>query len=96
MDAHEAANPENKNYRFLIEHFMVARDEEFERLKGSGIIPSMQYVELSSDMNMIEKRVGKERSMGAYAWSKLLNAGVKIAAGTDLPMDVLNPYENMY
>jgi len=96
MDAHEAANPENKNYRFLIEHFMVAREEEFERLKGSGIIPSMQYVELSSDMNMIEKRVGKERSMGAYAWRKLLNAGVKIAAGTDLPMDVLNPYENMY
>jgi predicted amidohydrolase YtcJ len=96
MDAHEAANPENKNYRFMIEHFMVAREEEFERLKGSGIIPSMQYVELSSDMNMIEKRVGKERSMGAYAWRKLLNAGVKIAAGTDLPMDVLNPYENMY
>ncbi|MBR5000690.1 MAG: amidohydrolase family protein, partial [Firmicutes bacterium] len=25
-----------------------------------------------------------------------LNTGAKIAAGTDLPMDVLNPYENMY
>ncbi len=96
MDAHEAVNPQRKDYRFLIEHFMVARDEEFRRLSNSGIIPSMQYVELSSDMNMIEKRVGTTRAMGAYAWRRILNAGVPIAAGTDLPMDVLNPYENMY
>lgn len=96
VDAHEAVNPEHKDHRFLIEHFMIARPEEFERLKNNTIIPSMQYVELSSDMNMIEARVGKKRSMGAYAWRTVLNTGAIIAAGTDLPMDVLNPYENMY
>jgi len=53
-------------------------------------------VELSSDLNMVEDRIGKERSMGAYAWRKVLNTGAKIAAGTDFPMDVVNPFENMY
>ncbi len=96
IDAHEAVNPQHEDRRFLIEHLMIARDEDFQRLKDSNIIPSMQYVELSSDMNMIEKRVGKKRSMGAYAWRRVLNAGVKIAAGTDCPMDVINPFENMY
>ncbi len=96
MDAYEAVNPCKEDRRFLIEHFMIARDEEFERLAGSGIIASMQFVEMSSDMNMIEKRVGKKRALGAYAWRRVLNTGTKIASGTDFPMDVENPYENMY
>ena len=96
IDAHEIVNPDHKDYRFLIEHFMIAREEDFERLKGNTIIPSMQYVELSSDLNMVEDRIGKERAMGAYAWRKVLNTGAKIAAGTDFPMDVVNPFENMY
>lgn len=96
LDAYEMANPEHEDWHFVIEHFMVVRPEDFERIKTMKIVASMQYVELSTDLVMIEKRVGKIRAEGAYAWRKVLDTGTKIAAGTDHPMDYINPFENMY
>lgn len=75
---------------------MIAHDEDFERLGKGSMIASMQYVELSSDLNMVEDRIGSERAQGAYAWRKILNAGGRIAAGSDCPMDSMNPYESLY
>lgn len=96
LDAYEMANPEHEDWHFMIEHFMVVRPEDFERIKTLKIVASMQYVELSTDLVMIEERVGEKRAEGAYAWRKVLDTGTKIAAGTDHPMDYINPFENMY
>ncbi|MGB0142746.1 MAG: amidohydrolase family protein, partial [Luminiphilus sp.] len=33
---------------------------------------------------------------GAYVWRDLLNAGVHIANGTDVPVEPINPIANFY
>jgi predicted amidohydrolase YtcJ len=42
-------------------------------------------------MNWVPKRIGYERSLGAYAWRSLLNTGVIIPNGSDMPVERVNP-----
>jgi predicted amidohydrolase YtcJ len=52
---------------------------------------------MSSDRAWAINRLGKERiESGAYVWRDLLNAGVHIANGTDVPVEPINPIANFY
>ena len=43
------------------------------------------------------ERLGQERiESGAYIWRSLLDAGVLIASGTDVPVEPINPIANFY
>ena len=56
----------------------------------------MQATHATSDKNMAEDRLGKERLGGAYAWRKLLDTGVKIANGSDFPVEYANPFYGLH
>jgi predicted amidohydrolase YtcJ len=56
----------------------------------------MQPTHCISDKRFYEKRIGTERSKGAYAWRSLLNAGAQLAFGTDYQVEPLNPMEGLY
>jgi hypothetical protein len=56
----------------------------------------MQPTHCITDKRFCEKRIGEERSKYAYAWRSLLDAGAKIAFGTDSPVEPLNPMEGLY
>ena len=43
----------------------------------------MQPTHATSDMRWAEARLGPERVKGAYAWRTLLNAGARLALGSD-------------
>ena len=47
-------------------------------------------------MNMAEKRIGPERIKTSYAWRSFLDHGVRLAFGTDWPVEPLNPMEGLY
>jgi predicted amidohydrolase YtcJ len=48
-------------------------------------------------MPWIAQRIGEERTQeGAYAWARLLGSGVKIANGTDAPVENISPLECFY
>jgi predicted amidohydrolase YtcJ len=51
----------------------------------------MQSSHQTSDMMWAQARVGPERIVGAYAWHSLLATGVKIANGTDFPVERVDP-----
>lgn len=96
LDATERALKEvpANDPRIRIEHAQVLALEDIPRFAKLGIIPSMQPIQCSMDMGFAEARVGKERMKGAYAWKSLLNSGVKIAGGSDVPdftVDYSNP-----
>jgi hypothetical protein len=66
-------------------------------MKANNIIASMQGIHCTSDAPFVEKRLGKFRSKhGAYAWRSFLNAGVVIANGTDVPVEEIDPFKNLY
>jgi len=62
-----------------------------------GVIASMQAIHATSDGPWVFKRLGAERAeSGAYLWRDLLNDGVVIANGTDVPVDDADPIANFY
>jgi predicted amidohydrolase YtcJ len=56
----------------------------------------MQPTHCISDKRFYEKRIGTERSKGAYAWKSLRDAGAILAFGTDYQVEPLNPMEGIY
>ena len=82
--------------RFRIEHLQLISLEDIPRLEKLGVIPSMQAYHAISDMNWAETRVGKERVKGNYAWRKVLDSGVIIAGGSDIPVVPINPLWSIY
>ncbi|WP_341503789.1 amidohydrolase [Gallaecimonas sp. GXIMD4217] len=82
--------------RHRIEHAQVVALEDIPRFKALDIIASVQPSHATSDMNMAENRLGKQRIRGAYAWQRFLDAGVAIAAGSDFPVESANPFYGLY
>lgn len=84
------------SYRHRIEHAQIVQVDDIPRFKVLGIIPSMQPTHATSDMNMAESRVGSERIAGAYAWRTFLDQGSLIAAGSDFPVELVNPFYGIH
>ena len=95
IDAYESAGirPEQ---RFRIEHLQVVSPEDFPRLSSLGIISAMQPTHATSDMPWAEDRLGADRVRGAYAWRTVLDAGSRLALGSDFPVEQVDPFLGIY
>ena len=91
IDAYSNAGVVAKD-RFRIEHLQVIAPADVPRLVQHGIIGSMQPTHATSDMYWAEARLGAERAKGAYAWRTVLNAGGRLALGSDFPVESVNPF----
>jgi hypothetical protein len=69
---------------------------DIPRFAQLGVIASIQPTHCISDKRFYEKRIGTERSKGAYALRSLLNAEAKLAFGTDYQVEPLNPMEGLF
>jgi predicted amidohydrolase YtcJ len=89
LDAYEKAfhGKSGEPYRFRIEHAQVLAESDIPRFKKLGVVPSMQPTHCTSDMYWAEARLGPKRIRGAYAWRSLLNTGVIICGGSDVPVE---------
>jgi predicted amidohydrolase YtcJ len=98
LDAFEAAYKAvgGRELRNRIEHAQVVALSDIPRFKQLDLIASMQPTHATSDMNMAEDRIGKERLKGAYAWRSFLDQGTRIAAGSDFPIESDNPFFGLH
>ena len=98
LNAIEKARQMNgvRKSRPRIEHAQVLIDEDIPRFAELGVIASMQPTHCITDKRFAEKRIGLERCRGAYAWRRLLDAGARIAFGTDYSVEPLDPLEGLY
>ena len=85
-----------QNQRNRIEHAQVIAVDDIPRFLSLNIIPSMQPTHATSDKNMAEKRVGKARLQGAYAWQTFLKQGSPLAFGSDFPVELANPFYGLH
>jgi predicted amidohydrolase YtcJ len=79
------------DHRFRIEHAQILHPDEIARFAELGVIPSMQGSHQTSDMYWTGARIGPTRELGAYAWRSLLDTGVIVPNGSDLPVELPNP-----
>ena len=99
LDAYAAARkavPEAKDPRLRIEHAQVVRKADVSRFADLGVIASMQPSHASDDMRWADARLGPGRVDGAYAWRWFLDANVRLAFGSDFPVEVVNPFYGIY
>jgi predicted amidohydrolase YtcJ len=98
LNAIEKARDANgvRDSRHRSEHAQVLIDEDIPRFAEMGVIASMQPTHCITDKRFAEKRIGLERCKGAYAWRRLLDAGARIAFGTDYSVEPLDPLEGLY
>ena len=98
LDAFEAAYKKvgGRQLRNRIEHAQVLALADIPRFKELNLIASMQPTHATSDMNMAEDRIGKERIKGAYAWRTFLDQGTRIAGGSDFPVEYPNPFFGLH
>lgn len=82
--------------RHRVEHAQVVASGDIPRFRALGLVASMQPVHATSDMNMAEDRVGRERILGAYAWRDFLREGVRVAAGSDFPVESPDPFAGFH
>jgi len=82
--------------RHRVEHAQVIALDDIPRFADLGITASVQPIHATSDMYWAEDRVGAERIQGAYAWRALVDAGVRLALGSDFPVEQVNPMLGIY
>ena len=88
--------PQAKQLRNRIEHAQVVHLDDIPRFKELAVLPSMQPTHATSDKNMAEARIGKERLKGAYAWQTFLRQGSKVVLGSDFPVELANPFYGLH
>lgn len=84
------------DHRFRITHAQILLESDITRFTKLNVIPSMQPIHATSDKRFVEKRLGKKRMAGAYAWRSILNTGSIIACGSDFPVESNNPFKGIY
>ncbi|MHB8412222.1 MAG: amidohydrolase [Candidatus Acidiferrales bacterium] len=98
LDAFAAVRAANgpRDRRDRIEHAQVVAPQDFARFAKLDVIASMQPVHLLDDQRWASARLGPERSKGAYAWNTMRKDGVRLAFGTDFPVEGIDPLRGLY
>jgi predicted amidohydrolase YtcJ len=80
-----------RDRRFRIEHAQHLRPRDFRRFAELNVIASVQPFHAIDDGRWAEGRIGKKRCASSYALRSLLDAGAKVAFGSDWAVAPLNP-----
>lgn len=83
-------------HRFRIEHAQVLAPSDVPRFEALGVLPSMQPTHCTSDMYWAEARLGPARAKGAYLWKTFLRGGLRIAGGSDAPVEAIAVLPGIY
>jgi len=84
------------DFRLRVEHAQVTNPVQVERFRELNVIASMQPNHLLTDMHWAMSRLGPQRAAHSYAWAEFENHGVKLAFGTDYPVEPVAPFRGMY
>jgi predicted amidohydrolase YtcJ len=84
-----------RDRRFRIEHAQHLRAQDILRFGRSGVIASMQPYHAADDGRWAEKRIGRERCKGTYAFRALLDSGARLAFGSDWTVAPLDPMQGI-
>jgi predicted amidohydrolase YtcJ len=84
------------DYRLRVEHAQVTTPAQVARFKELKVIASMQPSHVLTDMRWANERLGAKRAANCYMWAAFLNKGVKLAFGTDYPVEPVTPFRGLY
>jgi predicted amidohydrolase YtcJ len=89
--------PNQKSARFRIEQAALLNEELVERLKTQNVVVTVQPKVITTEFAIwsATQRLGMKRAQWLHPLKTLLEAGVKVAGGSDCPMEPLSPLLGM-
>jgi predicted amidohydrolase YtcJ len=84
------------DHRWRIEHAQVVTLNDISIFAELHLIASMQPTHATSDMPWARDRIGPQRMEGAYAWQRFRQARVRLALGSDFPVESPDPRLGLY
>lgn len=96
LHLYKKAHDANKDHRWRIEHAQIVDPVDFELFAKYGVFPSVQPTHAVSDQRWAQKRLGKDRMKGAYAYQSILSQTGIMALGTDFPVERINPFMTIH
>jgi predicted amidohydrolase YtcJ len=75
----------DSDHRWRVIHAQVLHPDDFARFGKLHLVAEVNPYHVSDDMRWMEERIGKERSLGAYAFRKLKDSGARLIFGSDSP-----------
>jgi predicted amidohydrolase YtcJ len=94
--ARVAAENGPRDRRFRIEHAQHIAPGDVKRFAELGVIASMQPYHSIDDGRWAERVIGSERAKTTYAFKSLLDAGARVAFGSDWYVAPPTPLEGIY
>jgi len=87
------SNAFTKDVRFRVEQAAVLNGELIKRLKAEKVVVSVQPTVIATEFAVwsAASHLGVERAKWLHPLKTLLREGVKVAGGSDCPMEPLNP-----
>jgi predicted amidohydrolase YtcJ len=85
-----------RDRRFRIEHAQHIAPDDIPRFAKLGVIASMQPYHTIDDGRWAEAVIGRKRSETSYAFRSLLDAGARLAFGSDWSVAPPTPIEGIY
>jgi predicted amidohydrolase YtcJ len=83
--------------RWRVEHAQHIDPADVPRFRQLGLIASMQGIHTISDGPWVAKRLGEARTKAtSYLWRSLLDEGVVVTNGTDVPVESIDPIASFY
>jgi predicted amidohydrolase YtcJ len=78
-----------------IEHVQLLEPADAARFAGLGVTASVQPIHAAADRDLVEACWGG-RQDNAYAWRRLASGGALLAAGSDAPVESVNPWLGIF
>jgi len=87
-----------ESVRFRIEQAAILNKRLVERLKKCNAVVTVQPKVISTEFAVWSaiKRLGKDRAKWLHPLKTLIKEGIKVAGGSDCPMEPLNPFLGMH
>lgn len=95
LNSYARVLPPGNNLRWRLEHAQIIEPNDINLIRQYRIIPSIQPTHATSDMYWVKQRIGK-RVQNAYTYRRLLQASGLVAAGSDFPVEHINPLLGFY
>ena len=93
--------PRERRHRML--HWWHTTQADIERVGKMGFTADVQPYHLGREVALIGSTLDQERARTSHAWKSMIDAGVNLTLGSDLPgsynrlhVSPYNPLENMY
>lgn len=88
-------NPKSDSRHGII-HCQITDEVLLNKFKDLGVIAYVQPIFTSTDLGIVEERIGKERAKTSYNWKTMFDKGVHVVFSSDCPVEPLDVLPGIY